>query len=168
MPPPKAIASPLSTFGYSGGLGNTNYEIVTGIRFENQSNELVTTFNDQRPNSGSNSIRGSNLVYTGIDRIMQAKAGDTIFIEAHAYTTSTYTEYFEFWHYNLNGRSGWYRFGDSGAVSVPTSGARRSKTLKINEDVLDGSYAIAVALSYSSLGATYYRSWRSYSLHIYS
>ena len=174
FPPPKAEPSPLSTFGSSGGLGNTNYEIVTGIRFENQSNELVPTFNDQRPNPGSASRGGSNIVYT--DKIMQAKPGDTIFIEAHAYTSSSYYEYFEFWAYNLDvthstdsrPSGAWKMWGYSDRVYVPPSGSRRSKTLKIPEQTLPGNYAIAVALSYYTLEATSYRSWRSYSLHIYS
>jgi len=168
--PPDPVRSKLESFGASGGRGNTNYEIVTGIIFENQTTSnppyLPTVwFNDQGPGSPGNSLRGSNTVYT--DRIGQAQPGDRIFIEAHAYTSSTYSEYFEFYHYNLNGQSGWYRFANSGRVSVPPSGLKRSTTLTIASNTPPGNYAIAVALSYSSLGATTYRSWRSYSLHVW-
>ena len=168
--PPDPVRSNLESFGASGGRGNTNYEIVTGIIFENQTTSnppyLPTVwFNDQGPGSPGNSLRGSNTVYT--NRIGQAQPGDRIFIEAHAYTSSTYAEYFEFYHYNLNGRSGWYRFANSGRVNVPPSGLKRSTTLTIASNTPPGNYAIAVALSYSSLGATTYRSWRSYSLHVW-
>tara|TARA_B100001093_G_C26842053_1_gene1020998 strand:- start:1404 stop:2117 length:714 start_codon:yes stop_codon:yes gene_type:complete len=171
--PPDPVRSNLESFGIDGGLGNVNYEIVTGIIFDNQTTTngeyYPWWFNDQRPNFGSNALDRDggvgNRVYT--DKIGQAEPGDTIFIEAHAYTSSTYSEYFEFYHYNLNGRSGWYRFANSGRVSVPPSGLKRSTTFTIAANTPPGNYAIAVALSYNRLGDTAYRSWRSYSLHIY-
>tara|TARA_B110000444_G_C18675557_1_gene517292 strand:+ start:153 stop:860 length:708 start_codon:yes stop_codon:yes gene_type:complete len=167
--PPTPVRSPLEIWSYSGGLGNTNYEIMTGIHFRNGTPPLLPgdnyEFNDQRPNPGSG-VRGqSNIVYT--DLIGQAKVGDTLEIDAHAYTSTTYTEYFEFWHYNLNGKSGWYRWGYTGPVDVPSGGTTRRKSLTINSNTPPGQYAIAVALSWNSLGATSYRSWRSYSLQVW-
>ena len=170
LPPPKAVRSNLESFGVDGGRGNTGYEIVTGIIFSNNTKYLNVEgdnfyFDDSDNAPGANRLNGSNTVYTNL--IGQAEPGDEIHINAHAYTSYPYYEYFEFYHYNLNGRSGWYRFANSGRVSVPPSGLRRTANFTIAADTPPGNYAIAVALSYSSLGSSSYRSWRSYSLHVY-
>jgi len=173
LPPPKAIRSPLETFSYDGGLGNTNYEIVTGIIFSNNTkynnvdgDNFYFDDSDRQPGGARLGFSSYAPVYT--DLIGQAEAGDEININAHAYTSSPYYEYFEFWHYNLNGRSGWHMWTNSGRVTVPPSGLRRSATLTIAADTPPGSYAIAVALSYYNIESPNYRSWRSYSLHVYS
>jgi len=179
--PPDPVRGPLESFGYSGGLGTVTYEIVTGIKFTNPGNPDVAGFNDQRasiqgwngrhPLTGHQKNMGSstgNLVYTIAPNIMQAQPGDTISIEAHGVTSGNYAEYFEFWKYNV-GSSGWTRwtYSDRVTISPGLTGVTRSATLEIPDNLKADNYAIAVAMSYSTLGATSYRSWRSYALHIY-
>ena len=52
-------------------------------------------------------------------------------------------------------------------INVINAVKAKDASFTIASDTPPGNYAIAIALSYSSLGATTYRSWRSYSLHIY-
>ena len=173
--PPPAVRSNLESFGASGGRGITRYEIITGMICENSTRYTFEPgdyffffFADGEPTSGR--LAGPpyepyNTIYT--NEIVQAQPGDKIFMRAHAYTSSTWPEYFEFYYYKLNGQSGWYRFANSGRVNVSPSGLYKDASFTIASDTPPGNYAIAIALSYSSLGATTYRSWRSYSLHIY-
>ena len=113
--------------------------------------------------NGAEPIGGRNIVYT--NKIGYASPGDQIRIDIKLIAQG-YDEHFEFWHYNINNYAGWYRFYNDGAYRVTTSGLTKTAYLTINSNHAHGFYGIGGALSYSTLGATAYRSWRSYTLVI--
>lgn len=155
--PPTPV--PSSIPGRSGGVGTTSYEIVRGLYANNITRSEGTTSFDHRNGSG----RGSSNDVTYANIIIQAKPGDTLNLISRLQTSGSYTEYSEFWVW-LGG--GWSRFT---APSATFSGDRDfsvNYTIPINTSA--GNYALAVACSYSSLGATSYRSWKSYSLHVWT
>jgi len=162
--PPSPAQTNLSTLGVSGGLGSTSYEIIAGLYAKN----LTRTTGRYILSDGSTSdfrnqataVGGSNNVSTPA-AIIQARSGDTIQMIARAITRGSYSEHFEFWYY---GASGWVR---AGSLNYTWSGSRDATYNLVLPTLSAGNYALAVALSYSTVGSTSYRSWKSYSLHIW-
>ncbi|NDB30812.1 hypothetical protein EB151_14840, partial [archaeon] len=144
--PPTPVASSIP--GASGGLGNTSYEIVTGLYAYNTTRSEGSYYFDNRGQYGLGT--SNNLSFPSM--IIQAKPGDTLYLVGRLRTSGTYLEYCEFWYWY---GSSWYRFA---APSASFLGDRDFGTyLTIPNTLSAGNYAIAVALSYSTLGATTYR-----------
>ena len=146
--------------GTSGGLGNnTGYEIITGLYANNTSRTEGTTSFDNRGVAGTGS--SNNVKYQSL--IIQAKPGDVLNLIGRIYTSGTYTEFCEFWVWL---GSSWSRFTSPNA----SFGGNRdfSVNYTIPSNTVAGNYALAVACSYSSVGATTYRSWKSYSLEVWT
>ena len=155
--PPTPVASSIP--GASGGLGGTSYEIVTGLYANNTTRSEGTTTFDNRGQYGLGS--SNNVVFSNI--IIQAKPGDTLYLVGRLRTSGTYLEYCEFWYWY---GSSWVRFS---SPSASFSGDRDfGVNLTLPNTLSAGNYAIAVACSYSSLGSSSYRSWKSYSLHVWT
>lgn len=161
---PAPVSSDLTSIGYSGGLGNTGYEIIRGLYAENTSRtEGQYILSDGTTSDFRNqaTYNGSNKVYTP-DAVIQAKAGDTIKFLARA-TAKGYNEYVEYYVY----LGSWTRVHNVYKSNMNGNYDAPAYNYTIPASTTPGSYAIAVALSYSSLGATSYRSWKSYSLHVW-
>jgi len=155
--PPAPVATSIP--GVSGGLGTTSYEIVTGLYANNTTRSEGTTTFDNRGAYGLGS--SNNLTFSNI--IIQAKPGDTLYLVGRLRTGSAYTEFCEFW----------YWFGSSWVMfeypSANFAGDRDFGVyLTIPSNLSAGNYAIAVACSYSTVGSSSYRSWKSYSLHVWT
>ena len=153
-------SSNLEVWGVGGaGVGVTQWEIIAGMKLTNISTSTVW-FDD----TGAASFSGPNIVYT--NKIGYASPGDEIEIDIKI-IAEDYEEHFEFWHYNINNNAGWHRFDKSdSALLVQTGGEIVTRTLTINQNHAPGFYGIGGACSYDTLGATEYRSWRSYTLVI--
>jgi len=155
--PPTPVASSIP--GPSGGLGNTGYEIITGLYANNTTRSEGTTSFDNRGATGRGS--SNNVSYSNL--IIQAKPGDTLNLIGRINTSGYYKEYCEFWVW-LGGS--WSRFT---APNASFSGNRDfSVNYTIPSSTSAGNYALAVACSYYNLGASTYRSWKSYSLHVWT
>jgi len=150
---PTPVASSIP--GASGGLGSISFEIINGLYANNETRSEGTTSFDNRGTGGDNNHSYPNL-------IIQAKPGDVINLIGRINTSGNYTEYCEFWVW-LGGS--WSRF------SSPVASFSGNRDFSVNYTIPTGTsagnYAFAVACSYSSLGATSYRSWKSYSLHVW-
>lgn len=146
-------------YGASGGLGSTGYEIITGMYANNTSRTEGTTSFDNRGVAGTGS--SNNVKYQSL--IIQAKPGDVLNLIGRIYTSGTYTEFCEFWVWL---GSSWSRFTSPNA----SFGGNRDFNVNytIPSNTVAGNYALAVACSYSSVGATTYRSWKSYSLEVWT
>ena len=161
---PTPVASDLNSIGYSGGLGNTGYEIIRGLYAENisrtEGRHILSdgTTSDFR-NQGT--YDGANKVYTP-NAIIQARAGDTIRFLARA-TAKGYNEYVEYYVY----LGSWTRVHNVYKANMSGDYDAPAYDYTIPSDTSPGNYAIAVALSYSTLGDSAWRSWKSYSLHIW-
>lgn len=144
--------------GVSGGLGNTGYEIITGLYANNTSRTEGTTSFDNRGATGRNS--GNNVAYMNL--IIQAKPGDVLNLIGRINTSGTYNEYCEFWVW----LGSWSRF------TSPNASFSGNRDFSVNYTIPSstpaGNYALAVACSYSSLGSSSYRSWKSYSLEVWT
>lgn len=155
--PPAPVASSIP--GAAGGLGNTSYEIITGLYANNTTRTEGTTSFDNRGIAGlgtSNNVSYPNL-------IIQAKPGDTLNLIGRIRTNGTYTEFCEFWVWY---GGSWTRFA---GPSASFSGDRDfSVNYTIPTGTSAGNYALAVACSYSTIESTSYRSWKSYSLHVWT
>jgi hypothetical protein len=155
--PPTPVASSIP--GPSGGLGGTGYEIITGLYANNITRSEGTTSFDNR----SAAARGSSNNVSYPNLIIQAKPGDTLNLIGRINTSGAYNEFCEFWVW-LGGS--WSRFT---APNASFSGNRDfSVNYTIPSNTSAGNYALAVACSYSSVGASSYRSWKSYSLHVWT
>ena len=155
--PPTPVASSIPA--RSGGVGNTSYEIVRGLYANNLTRSEGTTFIGDR--NGTN--RGSSNDVKYANKIIQAKPGDTLKLISRLQTSGTYKEFAEFWVW-LGGS--WYRFASPNATFYGDRDFTEYYT--IPSSTPPGNYALAVACSYSTLGATTYRSWKSYSLHVWT
>jgi len=155
--PPTPVASSIP--GRSGGVGGTSYEIVRGLYANNTTRSEGTTSFDNR--NGTN--RGSSNDVKYANKIIQAKPGDTLKLISRLQTSGTYKEFAEFWVW-LGGS--WYRFASPNATFYGDRDFTEYYT--IPSSTPPGNYALAVACSYSTLGATTYRSWKSYSLHVWT
>jgi hypothetical protein len=144
--------------GVSGGLGNTGYEIITGLYANNTTRTEGTTSFDNRGAGGRGS--SNNVAYMNL--IIQAKPGDVLNLIGRINTSGTYNEYCEFWVWL---GSSWSRFTSPNA----SFGGNRDFNVNytIPSNTVAGNYALAVACSYSSLGSSSYRSWKSYSLEVW-
>ena len=144
--------------GVSGGLGNTGYEIITGLYANNTSRTEGTTSFDNRGATGRNS--SNNVAYMNL--IIQAKPGDVLNLIGRINTSGTYNEYCEFWVW----LGSWSRF------TSPNASFSGNRDFSVNYTIPSstpaGNYALAVACSYSSLGSSSYRSWKSYSLEVWT
>ena len=155
--PPTPVASSIP--GPSGALGNTGYEIITGLYANNTTRSEGTTSFDNRGAGGLGS--SNNVSYPNL--IIQAKPGDILNLIGRINTSGTYNEYCEFWVW-LGGS--WSRF------TAPNASFLGNRDFSVNYTIPSstsaGNYALAVACSYNSLGASTYRSWKSYSLHVWT
>jgi len=144
--------------GVSGGLGNTGYEIITGLYANNTTRTEGTTSFDNRGAGGRGS--SNNVAYMNL--IIQAKPGDVLNLIGRINTSGNYTEYCEFWVW----LGSWSRF------TAPVASFLGNRDFSVNytipSNTVAGNYALAVASSYSSVGSTYYRSWKSYSLEVWT
>lgn len=155
--PPTPVASSIPA--RSGGVGQTNYEIVRGLSANNLTRSDGTTNFDNSYDTdlgSSNDVKYPNL-------IIQAKPGDQLHLVALLKTSGTYKEFAEFWVW-IDGS--WSRFDYSYATFYSNRFFNAYYTIPSN--TLAGNYALAVACSYYTLGATTYRSWKSYSLHVWT
>lgn len=144
--------------GTSGGLGNTGYEIITGMYANNTSRTEGTTSFDNRGAAGRGS--SNNVAYMNL--IIQAKPGDVLNLIGRINTSGNYREYCEFWVW----LGGWSRFT---APNATFSGNRDfNVNYTIPSNTVAGNYALAVACSYYNVGSSSYRSWKSYSLEVWS
>ena len=154
---PTPVASSIP--GASGGLGNTSYEIITGLYANNTTRSEGTTSFDNR----GAGVRGSSNNVSYPNLIIQAKPGDVLNLIGRINTNGYYNEYCEFWVWL---GSIWSRFT---AFSATFSGNRDfNVNYTIPSNTSAGNYALAVASSYNSVGYPYYRSWKSYSLHVWT
>ena len=144
--------------GVSGGLGNTGFEIITGLYANNTSRTEGTTSFDNRGGAGRGS--SNNVAYMNL--IIQAKPGDVLNLIGRINTSGTYREYCEFWVW----LGSWSRFTSPNASFLGNRDFSVNYTIPSN--TVAGNYALAVACSYSSVGATSYRSWKSYSLEVWT
>lgn len=155
--PPTPVATSIPS--YSGGLGTTSYEIVRGLYANNITrSEGTTTFDNRTATTLGSS---NNVVYASL--IIQAKPGDTLNLISRLNTSAGYNEYSEFWVWL--GVS-WYRFASPNATF--TGDRDFSVYYTIPSTTPAGNYALAVACSYSTVGSSSYRSWKSYSLHVWT
>lgn len=150
---------PTSIPGASGGLGNTGYEIITGLYANNTSRTDGTTSFDNRGTTSRGSL--NNVPYPSL--IIQAKPGDVLNLIGRINTSGNYNEYCEFWVWL---GSSWSRFTSQNATFVGDRNFSVNYTIPSNTAA--GNYALAVACSYGSLGSSSYRSWKSYSLHVWT
>lgn len=155
--PPTPVASSIP--GPSGGLGGTSYEIVRGLYANNTTRSEGTTSFDNR----SAAARGTSNNVSYPNLIIQAKPGDTLNLISRLQTSGTYREYAEFWVW-LGGS--WSRFASPNATFNGNRDFSVNYTIPSNTSA--GNYALAVACSYNSLGSSSYRSWKSYSLHVWT
>ena len=93
--------------GVSGGLGNTGFEIITGLYANNTSRTEGTTSFDNRGGAGRGS--SNNVAYMNL--IIQAKPGDVLNLIGRINTGGTYKEYCEFWVW----LGSWSRFASPNA-----------------------------------------------------
>ena len=144
----------------SGGVGNnTNFEIVRGLEANNLTRSEGTTHFDYKETTdlgGSSDVEYSNV-------IIQAKPGDELQLVARLKTQGYYKEYAEFWVWL--GVS-WYRFASPNDTFYSDKDFTEYYTIPSSTPA--GNYALAVACSYYTLGSTNYRSWKSYSLHVWT
>lgn len=155
--PPTPVASSIPD--RSGSVGITSYEIVRGLYANNLTRSDGTTSFDERYATdigSSNDVKYPNI-------IIQAKPGDTLNLISLLYTTGNYKEYSEFWVWL---GSSWSIFASpyetfSGPYLFDVN-------YTIPSDTPAGNYALAVACSYYNLGSSTYRSWKSYSLHVWT
>ena len=160
-PPPSGPPTPVASSipGASGGLGNTSLEIITGLYANNTTRTEGTTSFDNRGTAGRGS--SNNVPYPNL--IIQAKPGDVLNLIGRINTSGTYREYCEFWVW-LGGS--WSRF------SSPVASFLGNRDFSVNYTIplstVAGNYALAVACSYYNLGSSSYRSWKSYSLHVWT
>lgn len=144
--------------GVSGGLGSTGYEIITGMYANNTTRTKGTTSFDNRGAGGRGS--SNNVAYMNL--IIQAKPGDVLNLIGRITTNGNYTEYCEFWVW----LGSWSRF------TAPNASFLGNRDFSVNytipSNTVAGNYALAVACSFSSVGATTYRSWKSYSLEVWT
>ena len=155
--PPTPVATSLP--GKTGGVGGTGYEIVRGLYANNTTRSEGTTSFDHR--NGTNRGSGNDVKYANL--IIQAKPGDTLNLISRLQTGGNYREYAEFWVW-LGGS--WSRFA---APNATFNGNRDfSVNYTIPSNTSAGNYALAVACSYNSVGSSTFRSWKSYSLHVWT
>ena len=145
--------------GRSGGVGGTGYEIVRGLYANNTTRSEGTTSFDHR--NGTNRGSSNDVKYANL--IIQAKPGDTLNLISRLQTGGNYREYAEFWVW-LGGS--WSRFTAPNATFSGNRDFNVNYTIPSNTSA--GNYALAVACSYNSLGSSSYRSWKSYSLHVWT
>jgi hypothetical protein len=155
--PPTPVASSIP--GASGGLGNTGYEIITGLYANNTTRTEGTTSFDNRGTAGRGS--SNNVAYMNL--IIQAKPGDVLNLIGRINTSGTYREYCEFWVWL---GSSWSRFSSPVATFIGNRDFSVNYTIPLS--TVAGNYALAVACSYYNLGSSSYRSWKSYSLHVWT
>lgn len=159
--PPTPVASSIPV--RSGGVGATTSEIITGLYANNITRSEGTTSFDNR----GAGVRGSSNDVSYPNLIIQAKPGDTLNLIGRINTSGTYTEFCEFWvRYGDGLWSIWTRFAAPSATFLGNRDFSVNYTIPSNTSA--GNYALAVASSYSTLGATTYRSWKSYSLHVWT
>ena len=145
--------------GVSGGLGNnTGYEIITGLYANNTSRTEGTTSFDNRGATGRNS--SNNVAYMNL--IIQAKPGDVLNLIGRINTNGSWLEFCEFWVW----LGSWSRFTAPSATFSGNKDFSVNYTIPLNTDA--GNYALAVACSYGSLGSSSFRSWKSYSLEVWT
>jgi hypothetical protein len=143
---------------YGNITGSTSWEIITGLYANNTSRTEGTTSFDNRGAAGRGS--SNNVAYMNL--IIQAKPGDVLNLIGRINTSSNYTEYCEFWVW----LGSWSRFAEPHATFSGDRDFNVNYTIPSN--TVAGNYALAVACSYLSLNSSSNRSWKSYSLEIWT
>tara|TARA_B110000858_G_C17644159_1_gene399580 strand:- start:4 stop:543 length:540 start_codon:yes stop_codon:yes gene_type:complete len=163
----------------SGGRGSTVDQIITGMYANNNSRSEGYTSFDNRGDTERGS--SNNVKYQSL--IIQAKPGDRLHFIGRINTSEWMDVYCEFWVWiptvNLpsgtgtgNGNS-WYKF------AVKNAGFSGNKDFNayytIPSNIVADNYALAVACSYRGngrynygVGTPNYRSWKSYSLEVWT
>lgn len=179
---PTAVSSSLSTNTIgnvdTGFIGtDSTYEIITGLKAFNLDRTDGTTID----NRGAAAL-GSSLNEIYPNEIIQAKRGDRIRMTGNVKTrwvasshplfaaSSGSTVNCEFWiiykpHNDYIESSGWKNKNIQTEYRVTTSGRDVEYDLYLRHDIEPGNYAIAVVCNRTS--GTKYRSWKSYSLHVW-
>ena len=145
--------------GVSGPLGdNTLYEIITGLYANNTTRTEGTTSFDNRGTAGRGS--SNNVAYMNL--IIQAKPGDVLNLIGRINTNGSYKEYCEFWVW----------FGSWSRFAAPNATFNGNKDFNVNYTIPSttpaGNYALAVACSFNIVESYSYRSWKSYSLEVWT
>jgi hypothetical protein len=94
--------------------------------------------------------------------IIQAKPGDVLKLIGRINTSSTYLEHCEFWVW----LGSWERF------AAPNASFSGDEDFEVNYIIppttTAGNYTLAVACSYNTLGSSSFRSWKAYSLEVWT
>ena len=159
------LTANLNSFGNGRGSGGrTYYEILSGVKGENLDREVdkgglgfdnlgTHTYSDSPYTSTAN-----NQHYYP-DLVLQGTNGDSIKITAHISKRYSDSHIVKFWFYKVFDKTGW-RIESTTPSSTATT---LTYTFDIPDDVSSGAYAIGVSIEYSET----YRSWKSYSFHIW-
>lgn len=184
--PPDPANPTTASYGYGGALMltstyATNYEIIAGFAAINTSRVGVSDIpaNSTNLDIHTYGTTNSSTINSRYDsRIIQAKPGDTLTITGRI-KAGGYTEYCEFWIWL---GSSWFRFdyeqrSVSGTEDFVVDLVLDDSTRLVDNSIVriipegttisPGNYALGVACSYYTLGASTYRSWKSFSLEIY-
>ncbi|MDB4613934.1 hypothetical protein OAH43_00215 [bacterium] len=145
--------------GTSGNIqGSTGYEIITGLYANNTSRTEGTTSFDNRGATGNGT--NNNVAYMNL--IIQAKPGDVLNLIGRIRTNGNWKEYCEFWVW----LGSWSKITHQYATFSGDKDFNINYTIPSN--TVAGNYALAVACSYWVLNSTWNRSWKSYSLEIWT
>tara|TARA_B110000114_G_C14974522_1_gene349895 strand:+ start:60 stop:869 length:810 start_codon:yes stop_codon:yes gene_type:complete len=164
----KLTANLISYRNARGSGGVTYYEILSGVKGENLDREvdkgglgfdnLGTHAYSPAPshNDANNQHYYPNLV-------LQGTTSDSIKITARISKRSRFDEHIvKFWVYKVFNDTGW---GSPRFTTDRGTATTLTYTFDIPEDVSPGAYAIGVSIEYATSGN--YRSWKSYSFHIW-
>ena len=164
------LTANLNSFGIpaKGSGGITYYEILSGVKGENLDREVDKGglgFDNLRTHTYSSSPKyyaESNNQHYYPDLVLQGTTSDSIKITAHISKRFTADKHIvKFWTYKVFNNTGWR------IESTTPSGADTTLTytFDIPGGVSPGAYAIGVSIEYATSGS--YRSWKSYSFHIW-
>lgn len=153
--PPAPVASSIPDPPVKVG-NNTAWEIITGLYASNTTRSEGTTTFDNR----GATVRGSsgNVSYPNL--IIQAKPGDVINLIGRINTGGNYKVYCEFWVW-LGGS--WSKFAS------PDATFSGNNNFSVNYTIPTGTPADNYVFAVSCVNKEYssYRSWKSYSLHVW-
>lgn len=157
--PPTPVASSIPD--HEGLVGTTYFEIITGLYANNITRSEGTTSFDNRGTTDVDS--DNNVSYPNL--IIQAKPGDVINLIGRVKSKWRSTQICEFWVWL---GSSWSNFE---SLEASFGGSTQynndfSVNYTIPPSTVAGNYAFAVA-SYAKGYPHQYRSWKSYSLHVW-
>ena len=162
---------------------NTNYEIISGLRAKNitytlDNDVLFDNRTEEQNNHGFYALSSAtqNNYKTFPDLIIQARAGDSLELTARIVAKSGYSEKCKLWFWDHSILKWKHIETKNATLNSPYTyyyAAYRTYyyhyyhdyvfIYKIPDDTPPGNYGIAFACEYSSG----YRSWKSYSLHVW-